>query len=100
MPVALGLPGSLSQRSYAPSLGVLYSCYPKCYHCKRSHYFSTTHDDKVNDCGFKFSVACEWCVLFKEDKDDSLQFTKVFPAKFLKLPIHQSFTPPPFCAIW
>ena len=35
-----------------------------------------------------------WCasVLFNEDKDDSLQFAKVFPEKFLKLPIRQSFS--------
>ena len=57
-------------------------------------------DDKINDCGFKFSVACKWCVLIEQDKDDLLQFAKVFPAKFLKLPIHQSFSPSPFCAIW
>ena len=68
-------------------------------HYRCPHRFSATSDDKVNDCGFKFSVVCEWCVLFKEDKDDSLQFAKVFPAKFLKLPIRQSFPPPPFCAI-
>ena len=56
------------------------------------HHFSTTRDDKVNDCGFKFSVACKWCVSFKKDKDDSLQFAKVFPTKFLKLVIRQ-FSP-------
>ena len=60
-------------------------------HYTRPLYFSATRDDKINDCGFKFSVACKWCVLFKEDKDDSLQFAKVFSAKFLKLPIRQSF---------
>ena len=27
-------------------------------HYKRPHHFSATRDDKVNDCGFKFSVAC------------------------------------------
>ena len=48
-------------------------------HYKRPHHFSATRDDKVNDCGFKFSMACEWCVLFEEHKDDSLQFAKVFP---------------------
>ena len=68
-------------------------------HYKHPHHFSATRDDKVNDCGFKFSVACEWCVLFKEDKDDSLQFAKVFPTKFLKLLICQSFPPPLFCTI-
>ena len=52
-------------------------------HYKCPHHFSTTHDDKVNDCGFKFNMACKWCVLFKEDKDDSLQFAKIFPTKFL-----------------
>ena len=68
-------------------------------HYKRPHHFSATHDDKVNDCGFKFGVACEWHVLIEEDKDDSLQFTKDFLAKFLKLPICQSFPLPPFCTI-
>ena len=68
-------------------------------HYKCPHHFSTTCDDKVNDCGFKFSVAGEWCFLFKENKDDSLLFAKVFPAKFLKLPIRQSFSPPPFYTI-
>ena len=56
------------------------------------HHFSTTHYDKVNYRGFKFSAMCEWCVSFREDKDDSLQFTKVFPTKFLKLVIYQ-FSP-------
>ena len=37
---------------------------------------------------FKFSVACKWCVLIKEDKDNLLQFAKVFPNK---LPIRQSY---------
>ena len=69
------------------------------WHCKRTHYFSSTRDDKINDCGFKFSVACEWHVLIEEDKDNLFQYAKVFPIKFLKLPICQSFTPPPFCAI-
>ena len=50
---------------------------------KRPHNFSATRDDKVNNCGFKFSVAREWHVLFKKDKDDSLQFAKVFPATVL-----------------
>ena len=40
---------------------------------------------------FKFSVACECHVLIEKDTDNSLQFTKVFPTKFLKLPICQSF---------
>ena len=61
--------------------------------------FNTARDDKINNCGFKFSVACKWHVLIEEDKDNSLQFSKVFPTKFLKLPIHQSFPPPPFCTI-
>ena len=52
-------------------------------HYKCPHHFIVTRDDKVNDCGFKFSVACDWHVLFKEDKDDSLQFAKVFPATVL-----------------
>ena len=62
------------------------------WHCK------CTRDDKINDCGFKFSVACEWSVLIK-DKDNLLQFAKVFPQQILKLLIHQSFTPLLFCAI-
>ena len=28
-------------------------------------------------------MACEWCVLIKEDKDNSLQFNKVSPATVL-----------------
>ena len=47
-------------------------------HYKCPHHFSTARDDKVNDCGFNINVACEWRVLCKEDKDDSLQFAKVF----------------------
>ena len=35
-------------------------------------------------------MACQWRVLIEEDKDNLLQFTKVFPAKFLWLPICQS----------
>ena len=57
---------------------------------KRAHYFNATRDDKINDCGFKFTVECQWHVLIEEDKDNLLQFAKVFPAKFFKLPIHQS----------
>ena len=37
---------------------------------------------KINDCGFKFSMASQQHVLIKEDKDNLLQFAKVFPAKF------------------
>ena len=37
-------------------------------------------------------MVCEWCVLIEEDKDNSLQFFKVFPTKFLKLPIRQVFS--------
>ena len=48
-------------------------------HCKCPHHFSAKHDDKINDGGFKFSVACKWHVLIEEDKDDSLQFAKVCP---------------------
>ena len=28
-------------------------------------------------------MVCQWCVLIEEDKDNLLQFAKVFPAKFL-----------------
>ena len=31
-------------------------------HCKCVHRFSVARDDKINNCGFKFSAACEWCV--------------------------------------
>ena len=60
--VSLGLPSFLSH--YAPLLGAfqLYLCHPGCY-CKHVHHFSTAHDVKTNDSGFKFSVACKWCVL-------------------------------------
>ena len=56
-----------------------------------SHHFSAAHDDKINNCGFKFSMACNWHVLIKENNDNLLKFAKVFPTKFLKLPIRQSF---------
>ena len=58
-----------------------------------SHQFSAAHDDKINNCSFKFSMACNWHVLIKEGNHNLLKFTKVFPAKFLKLPICQSFPP-------
>ena len=75
------------------------SCRVLSPHCKRPHHFSATHDDKVNDCGFKFSMVCKWHVLIEEDKDDSLQFAKVFPTEFLKLSICQNFPQLPFCTI-
>ena len=53
--------------------------------------FNAAHDDKINDCGFNFSMACEWRTLIEEDIDNSLQFAKVFSAKFLNLLIHQFF---------
>ena len=76
-------------------LNILYLCHPEYYplttlDAANTHHFSATCDDKINNYSFKFSVVCEWCVLFKEDKDDSLQFAKVFPTKFVKLPICQS----------
>jgi len=37
---------------------------------------------------FIFSVACEWRVLIKQDKDNSLQFAKVFPHQILKVTCH------------
>ena len=90
MSVSLGLPGSLSQGSYALLLGAfqikhLHICV--ILDCKHKHHFSATHDGKINNCGFRFSVACEWHVLIEEDKDNSLQFA---PTKFIKLPIPQS----------
>ena len=88
--VSLGLPGSLSQESYTPTLGAFQtSLYLWC---------PLTTLDTTNACtilashvmikqmnvAFKFSMACEWCALIKEDKDNSLQFAKVFLTKFLK----------------
>ena len=61
--------------------------------------FNSACDDKINDCGFNLSVAYEQHVLIEENKDNLLQLTKVFPTKFLKLLIRQSFLPLPFCAI-
>ena len=70
MPVFLEIPSSLSQGSYAPSLGAfqikhLYTCVirsiilsPHLIDTAKAHHSSTTHDDKINDCGFKISVAC------------------------------------------
>ena len=87
MPVALELPSSLSQRSYAQALQVKFvSSRVLSPHCECPHYFSSTRDDKINDRGFKFSMACEWLVLIEKDKDDSLQLTnspKFFPATVL-----------------
>ena len=106
--IAIRLPSSCSQGSYAPSWEYLNlnSCHPECYplttlDTANAHttYFNTTHDDKINDCGFKFSMVCQWRVLNEEDQHNLLQFAKVFPTKFLKLLICQSFTPPPFCVI-
>ena len=41
-------------------------------------------------------MAFEWHVLIEEDKDDSLQFAKVFPIKSLKVASLPKFSPPPF----
>ena len=84
MPVALGLPGFLSIMSLGNFHKEVMLCHWEHFklnimssrvlspHYKCPHHFSATCDDKVNDCGFKFSVACKWCVLIEEDKDDSL----------------------------
>ena len=110
MPVSIGFPSSLLQGSYTLSLGgfklnififvssqVLSLHHIR--HCKHVHYFSVTCDDQINACGLKFSMACEWHILIEEDKDNLLQFAKVFPTKFLNLPIHQSFILAPFCTV-
>ena len=65
--VSLGLPCSLSQGSYAPSLrafqiehlhiSVIPSLHLNLYKC--TYHFSTTCNDKINNCGFKFNVASE-----------------------------------------
>ena len=83
--------------SYTSLLKIFVSSRVLSPHCKRPHHFSATRDDKINDCGFKFSVACEWRV--EEEKEDLLQFAKIFPDKFLKLPICQIFPSPSFCAL-
>ena len=90
---SLGLLVSFPQESYAPSQRAFQtSLYLWCpLTTLKTAPFNTARDDKINDRGLNFSVACEWHVLIKEDKDNSLQFAKVFPAKLLKLPIHQSF---------
>ena len=64
---------------------------------KCTHHFITTHDDKINNWVFKFSMAC-----FNQRRQGlfTLQLAKAFPAKFLKSPIRQSFLPQPFCTIW
>ena len=69
------------------------------WHCKRVHHFTPARDDKINDCGF--NLACRTSGVFssRKTKGNLLQFAKVFPTKFLKLPIRQSFPPPPFCTI-
>ena len=94
--VSLGLPSSLSQESYALSLVAskhLYICTPS------PHLTLQMHTILVPHVVFQFSMECKWHVVIEEDKDNSLQFAKVFPTKLLKLPICQSFPPPPFCAI-
>ena len=55
-------------------------------HCKHVHHFSAAHDDKINDCGSKFSIVCEWCILTEEDRDNSLEFAKIFPFKVTDSP--------------
>ena len=57
------------------------------WYCKSTHYFSATHDDKINDCGFKFSMACEWLISNRRRQGCNLsefsplnsQFAKVLP---------------------
>ena len=110
LPVSIALPSSRLQGSYAPSwkyfkLNIFIFVSSRVlsphhtWHYRHACYFNATRDDKINNCGFKFSVVCQWHVLIEEDKNNLLQFAKVLPTKFLKLPIRQSFTPLPFCAI-
>ena len=102
---SLGLLGSLSQESYIlchkeHSKHVYIRGVTSPHLTLQMHaQFNAKRADKINDCGFNLSVACDWRVLIEEDKDNSLKLAKVFLAKFLKLPIRQSFPPPPFCAI-
>ena len=60
------------------------------WHCKCAHYFSATRDDDINDCGFKFSVACEWRVLIEQDNDT---FRQSFPRQILKVTNSLKFYP-------
>ena len=55
-----------------------------------AYYFSTTSDDKINDCGFKFSMVSEWHILFEEDKDTIHQS---FPHQIFKIINSPKFYP-------
>ena len=101
VPVSIGLPGSCSQGSYSPSLGafqikhlyirVILSVIPSPHLTLQTHtFFSATRDDKIKDCGFKFSMACEWHNLIKEDKDAICQS---FPHQILKVTNSPKFHP-------
>ena len=61
------------------------------WHCKRAHYFSATRDDKINNCGFKFTVACKWWVLIEEDNKDTIR--QSFPRQILKITNSLKFYP-------
>ena len=78
----------------------LYICVIPSLHLTLQMYTILVPHMIINDCGFKFSMACKWHVLIEEDKDNSLQFDKVLFTKFLELPIHKSFSPSLFCTIW
>ena len=36
---------------------------------------------------YKFSLVCKWCVVIKEDKDNSFQFAKNFQLQILKVTV-------------
>ena len=57
---------------------------------------NATRDDKINDCGFKFSVACQWRVLIKEDEDNFIAIRQNSPRQilsyqFAKVLLHHRF---------
>ena len=88
LPVSIGLPGSCSQGSYSPSSGAFQIKY--LYFRGHPEYYSlttldttATRDDKINDCGFKFSVACEWHILIEEEDKDAI--CQSFPHQILKV---------------
>ena len=79
----------------------LYSCLPKCYP-PTTLGTANVHTILMPHVMIKQMIVIlnlAWRVLTEENKDNLLQFAKVFPTKFLKLPIRQSFILPPFCTI-
>ena len=95
-----GLPGSLSQRSYALSLVAFQIEHHPTWHCKCTHHFSATYGDIIKDCDFKFSMACEWNILIEKDKDNSLQFTSFPHQTLIKVYQFAKVSPPHHFALY